>query len=166
MKTINPKSESNHSNKDRPWLENHYRKRKNRTVELVINSVDLLISKNRPVTLSNISQISKQIDPEGKGIHPNTIRVNSEAHAYYSDHSRTYKEAINRSKQKRKNRNGITSQNFENIKPDRDLAALQIRYKKMSKDELINRLIAAEQYIVDNNQKWVYKQFENYTIET
>ncbi|RID87374.1 hypothetical protein D1970_05480 [Mesobacillus zeae] len=73
---------------------------------------------------------------------------------------------MNRSKHKRKNKNCITSQNFENIKTDRDLAALQIRYKKMSKAELINRLIAAEQYIVDNNQKWVYEQFENYTIET
>jgi hypothetical protein len=36
----------------------------------------------------------------------------------------------------------------------------------MSEDELINRLIVAEQYIVDNNQKWVYEQFENYIIET
>lgn len=165
MKTINPKSESSLSNKERPWLENHYRKRKNRTVELVINSVDLLVSKNRAVTLSNISQISKQVDPEGKGIHPNTIRVNSEAHAYYSKHSISYKKKINSNKQKRKNNNGRISQNFENIKPNRDLNALQIRYKKMSKDELITRLIAAEQYIVDNNQKWIHEQFENYNID-
>jgi hypothetical protein len=83
MKTINPKSESNLLNKKCSWLEDHYLERKKRTLELVIKSVDLLISKKRPVTLSNISQISKEIDPEGKGIHPNSIRVNSEAHTYY-----------------------------------------------------------------------------------
>ncbi len=166
MSTINPKSESNLSNKDRPWLENHYRKRKERTVELVIKSVDLLITNKRPVTLSNISKISKEVDYEGNGIHPNTIRGNPEAHAYYSEHSITHKKTISRNKQKSKNKNCIISQNFENIKPDRDLAALQVRYKKMSKDELINRLIAAEQYIVSNNQKWVYEQFKNYTIDT
>ncbi|WP_180320085.1 hypothetical protein [Peribacillus loiseleuriae] len=39
-------------------------------------------------------------------------------------------------------------------------------YKKMSKEELVNRLIAAEEYIVENNQKWLYKQFEDYSIES
>lgn len=166
MKIMNQKSESNLLNKERPWLEKHYIKRRNRTVELVKNSVDLLVSKNKAVTLSNIAKISKQIDPEKKGIHPNTIRVNSEAHDYYSKYSKTYKKLMNRSKKHKKNKKTNITENFENIKPRRNLVALQNRYKNMSKDDLISRLIAAEEYIVANNQKWLYKQFEEYSIES
>lgn len=166
MRTINQNSESNPLNKERPWLEKHYCDRRNRTVELVKNSVTFLLSKDKPVTLSNIAQISKQIDPERKGIHPNTIRVNPEAHAYYSKHSKTYKKAMIRCKQKKKNKKTISTENFENIKPNRNLVALQSRYKNLTKEELVNRLIAAEEYIVENNQKWLYKQFEDYSFET
>ncbi|EWH32656.1 MULTISPECIES: hypothetical protein [Lysinibacillus] len=165
MKTINQKSESNQLNKERPWLEKHYTYKRNRTIELVKNSVDLLVSKDKEVTISNIAQISKQIDPENKGIHPNTIRVNTEAHDYYSKHSKTYQKVMNRSKQQRKNKKPISTENFENIKPNRNLVALQNRYKNLTKEDLISRLIGAEEYIVENNQKWLYKQFIDYPIE-
>ena len=92
--------------------------------------------------MSNIAQISKQIDPEKKGIHTNTIRTNPEAHAYYFKHSKTYIKAMNRSKQQKKNKEVATTENFENIKHNRNLATLQIRYKKMSKEELVNRLFS------------------------
>ncbi|PIJ96303.1 hypothetical protein CTN02_19740 [Lysinibacillus sphaericus] len=72
---------------------------------------------------------------------------------------------MNRSKQQRKNKKPISTENFENIKPNRNLVALQNRYKNLTKEDLINRLIAAEEYIIDNNQKWLYKQFKDYPIE-
>ncbi|AVK87014.1 hypothetical protein C3943_15340 [Lysinibacillus sp. B2A1] len=71
-----------------------------------------------------------------------------------------------RCKQKKKNKKTISTENFENIKPNRNLVALQSRYKNLTKEELVNRLIAAEEYIVENNQKWLYKQFEDYSFET
>ncbi|QTB24798.1 hypothetical protein J2D51_13100 [Lysinibacillus sphaericus] len=72
---------------------------------------------------------------------------------------------MNRSKQQRKNKKPISTENFENIKPNRNLVALQNRYKNLTKEDLISRLIAAEEYIVENNQKWLYKQFIDYPIE-
>ncbi|ACA40695.1 hypothetical protein Bsph_p146 (plasmid) [Lysinibacillus sphaericus C3-41] len=72
---------------------------------------------------------------------------------------------MNRSKQQRKNKKPISTENFENIKPNRNLVALQNRYKNLTKEDLISRLIGAEEYIVENNQKWLYKQFIDYPIE-
>lgn len=163
MRNIDQNSELN---RDRPWLEDLYREKKERTVNLVKKSVDFLISEKLPVTLTNISQISKHIDPEGNGVHPNTVRTNTIAHSYYSKHSTSYKKVINRRGKKSTHRNNFKNYNFENIKADRDLQTVHERYKKMTKQEIINRLIAAEQYIVENNEKWVQDQFNLYIKDT
>lgn len=83
---------------DRPWLKESHRKRSNRSVEIGIQAIDLLIENAEPVTYSNIDEVSKKIDPKGKGIHHNTIRTNEELNEYYRQHSLTYKQ---KRKQKR-----------------------------------------------------------------
>ena len=83
------------STNDRPWLKESHQKRSNRSVEIGKQAIDLLVKKSEPVTYTNVADISKEIDPEGKGIHPNTIRTNEQLYEYYKQHSLTYKQKEN-----------------------------------------------------------------------
>ncbi|MGE6599642.1 hypothetical protein [Bacillus proteolyticus] len=51
---------------------------------------------------------------------------------------------------------------FHKIKPNRNLNNLQKKYMKLSKKELAQRLILAEEYIAENNTKWVSSYFESF----
>lgn len=145
---------------NRPWLIDSYQKRSNRSVEIGKRAIDLLIKNGEPVTYINIAEISKEIDTEGKGIHPNTIRTNEQLYEYYKQHSLTYK-------QKENSKNIIPNINlnmddidFRKIKPNRSVENTQRKYMKLSKQELVQRLILTEQYIAENNTKWVANHFE------
>lgn len=48
------------------------------------------------------------------------------------------------------------------LKPNRNLDNLHRKYMKLSKQELAQRLIFAEQYISENENKWVKTQFESF----
>lgn len=62
---------------------------------------------------------------------------------------------------KKTNYNTTTDEfDFRKIKPNRNLENTHRKYMKLSKKELIQRLINAEQYISENNSKWVTKHFE------
>lgn len=148
------------STNDRPWLKETHQKRSNRSVEIGKQAIDLLIKNGEPVTYSNLAKISKEIDPEGKGIHPNTIRTNGQLNEYYKEHSLTYKQKVN-SKNVKPNMNAdIEDIDFRKIKPNRNVENTHRKYMKLSKKELVQRLFLAEQYIADNNSKWVAKHFE------
>lgn len=153
--TFNSKSEP-------VWLKESHQRRSNRSVQIGKQTIDQLIKKGNPITYTTIAQLSKEIDPEGKGIHPNTIRSNEHLYEYYKQHSKTYK-------QKRNSKNNtfnhsITNEDFEfhKIKPNRNLDNLQKKYMKLSKKELAQRLILAEEYIAENNTKWVSSYFESF----
>ena len=79
-----------HSDK-RPWLDRVHQQRKERSVSLGMATIDFLVKQEIPVTYHTIREHSKQVDPQGKGIHPNTIKRNDELYAYYQKHSHTYK---------------------------------------------------------------------------
>lgn len=158
---MNQHSDSKPDQSVRPWLDIHYDKRKQRTLELVKLSVDTLRKQGKEVTISSVSNISKELDPDCKGIHPNTLRTNPEAHQYYSKYNNSFKrKQIKKSKLK----NSSNSYNFEDIKMDRDLATVRSRYNKLTKSELIERLIQAEQYITDNRHAWIEAQFRIYSL--
>jgi hypothetical protein len=150
------------SKNDRPWLKESHQKRSNRSVELGKQAIDQLIKQSLPVTYTNLSNVSKELDPDGKGIHPNTIRTNGELYDYYKLHSKTYKQKENAKnlKPQRIELNDIID--FRKIKPDRKVENVQRNYMKLSKKELVQRLIRAEQYIAENNTKWVANHFEMY----
>jgi hypothetical protein len=145
---------------ERSWLKESHQKRSNRSVELGKQTINLLIQKGIPVTYANIAEQSKEVDTEGKGIHPNTIRTNEQLHEYYKQHSKTYKQ--------KENSKNITPHctvtkdeiDFRKINPTRNVENVQRKYMKLSKKELVKRLILAEQYIADNNTKWVANHFE------
>lgn len=148
------------STKEKSWLKESHQKRRNRSVEIGKQVIDLLIKNGAKVTYSNVSKISKEIDPEGKGIHPNTIRTNETLHEYYKQHSLTYKQKVNSKNAKSNIDTDMEDTDFRKIKPNRSVENVQRKYMKLSKKELVHRLFLAEQYIAENNSKWVTKHFE------
>ncbi|WP_047155522.1 hypothetical protein [Aneurinibacillus tyrosinisolvens] len=150
------------TNDDHPWLHAIHEKRMERSFELGKTTIDALIKEGKPVTLKNIHEKSKELDSTGKGIHQNTIRSNPDLKEYYQKHSNTYKQKEKSNKSKR-NQGGITSTfDYRRLKPDRDKCQLQSKYMKLSKVELVQRLIDAEQYIAENNKQRVSKHFESF----
>ncbi|PLR83014.1 hypothetical protein CVD25_10085 [Bacillus canaveralius] len=147
---------------DRPWLKESHRKRSNRSVEIGIQAIDLLIQNGEPVTYSNIAEISKKIDPKGKGIHPNTIRTNEQLYDYYKQHSLTYKQKENSSNKKSTLNTNSDEFDFRRIKSNRNIDNTHNKYMKLSKKELVQRLILAEKFIVDNQKRWIVNYFEKF----
>ncbi|AZK47510.1 hypothetical protein [Paenibacillus lentus] len=144
----------------KPWLDNLYLQRKNRTFELGKKSINELIKQGIRVSYRSIAEISKQIDDEKRGIHANSIKSNPDLYKYYQENA-PKKEKIKKSLSTSfKSELSATKYNF--IKPGRDLNSLRNRYKKFTKNELVEFLINAEEYIAENNNKWVISQFEKY----
>lgn len=150
------------SKNDRPWLKESHQKRSNRSVEVGKQAIDFLVKKGEPITYTNISDISKEIDPEGKGIHPNTIRTNEQLYEYYKLHSLTYKQKENSKKIKLNVSIDMKDIDFRNIKPNRNKKNTKRNYMKLSKKELVERLFYAEQHIAEENSKWVANYFEKF----
>lgn len=150
------------SKNERAWLSESHQKRRNRSVELGKQAIDLLIKKGRPITFSSIAEQSKEIDTEGKGLHPNTIRTNEQLYDYYKQHSKTYKQKNNGKSNRLNSSVTIEDIEFHKIKPNRNLENVQRKYLKLSKKELVQRLVSAEQYIAENNTKWVANHFESF----
>src|SRR5258707_2333798 len=72
-----------------PWLEEKvYAKLRQRTVDLVKQSVDALRKDKQRVSLSTVAAKSKELDTEGngKGISESAILDNPQARAYYEGH--------------------------------------------------------------------------------
>lgn len=66
------------------WLQASYDKKKNRSLELGVKAIDTLIKEGKTVSDRTVSDKSKAIDPEGIGIHQNTIRKNQELQYHFS----------------------------------------------------------------------------------
>ncbi|ETT57173.1 hypothetical protein MHI43_09900 [Paenibacillus sp. FSL H8-0457] len=156
---MSPKYSSDLTHQQRPWLQSAREKRATRTFNLGKKSIDLLVSEFADVTYSNIASKSKAIDPDGKGIHQNAIRTNTKLYEYYKEYSETYKKFKN-VRRKRETQLDLSKIEFSKLKLDRDLKAVHTRYKKMTKAQLIDRLIHAEQFIAKTQSEWLIKQFE------
>jgi len=153
------KQELIHSDK-RQWLDKVHQQRKNRSVLIGIKTIEFLVSKGIPVTYHNISDHSKAFDDEGKGIHINTIKRNEELYEHYKKHSRTYK--VKNARKKPEKPSIFDESTLRRISPERDLTNARKKYMQLSKDELVNRLIEVEQYVAENQQRWVINQFEQF----
>lgn len=64
----------------KPW-----EKRRERSINLVKQSISNLKSSNGKITVRGIYLETKRIDPEGKGVHPTTYKRNSEVDAIVSE---------------------------------------------------------------------------------
>src|SRR5712692_9085483 len=141
----------------RPWLKRYHEARQQRTVDIVIATVDHLLADGQAVTLEAISTRSREVDPEGKGIKKAGILGNAEAHAYYRKHSVTYQSG--RGQQRRKSKVHVSAQPSR-IGTDRDIQRVRQRYLQQTKDNLVERLIAVEQEYAISQQQLARLQFE------
>ncbi|WCK55916.1 hypothetical protein PP175_08365 [Aneurinibacillus sp. Ricciae_BoGa-3] len=151
-------SESIPKNSSYPWLDQARQDRTNRTTDLGKRAIDELVNQGQDVTYASVSRKSKEIDPEGKGIHVNTIK-NPELHAYYAQHSLSYKKNQARNSRRKARKEVSVTYDFTDIKLDRDVKNVRKRYRQMTKDELIEKLIQAEQFIALNFTDWLSEQF-------
>src|SRR5438552_8332644 len=70
-----------------PWLEEKvYAKLRQRTIDLVKQSVDALIKDKQRVSLATVAAKSRELDPEHRGISESAILDNQEARMYYEQH--------------------------------------------------------------------------------
>lgn len=90
------------------------------------------------------------LDPDGEGIHLNTLRKNSELHDYFVQHqtSKPYKPRNRAVKQLMDDMDSFIKQ----IKINRDLERVKQRYMQSTKAELVEHLIRLEQYVAHHNK--------------
>lgn len=141
----------------RPWLKRYHEARRQRTVDIVIATVDDLLADGQAVTLEAIFTRSREVDPEGKGIKKAGILGNAEAHAYYRKYSVTYRSG--RGQQRRKSKIHVSTQPSR-IASNRDVQRVRQRYLKQAKNDLVERLLAVEQEHATCQSQLARLQFE------
>ncbi len=139
------------------WLqETIYDPKRQRTVSLVKQSVDELVKQRERgektrISLNTIVAMSRQIDPEKKGISHTAILENQEANAYY-------KRFRTASKLKRRQSPSTPRSDMLPVKKDRDLDRIRRRYLQLSREELTNRLLHSEQQYAELHERWLTMQ--------
>lgn len=141
---------------DKPWLSVINEESKKRIYKLGVKAIQSLLKESKEISYRNIAARSKELDELGRGIHPNSVKNNKELYEYYLKHSKRKTKTSKNTKIK------VGEIDFRNIKIDRDLERVKGRYMQLSKIELVELLINAEQYIAEQNQTWVKSQFESY----
>ncbi|XEC92479.1 hypothetical protein AB6A23_13800 [Paenibacillus tarimensis] len=109
-----------------------------------------------------VSDKSKEIDPDGIGIHQNTIRKNQELHKHFLKHSTT--KVYGPRKTTRKPLEDDLDA-FKHIKQDRNVDRVRQRYMQLTKPELVDLLIRMEQYISYQNQHWLKSEFAKFNSD-
>jgi len=145
-----------------PWLEEKvYAKLRQRTVDLVKQSVNALHKDKQRISLATVAAKSKELDTEGngKGISESAILDNQEARVYYEQ----YRSWRGPSRKRAKPLVMAMSATPGAIKPDRDEQRVRQRYQRMSKEALIERLITAEQTLAEQRERWLSQQDEALT---
>lgn len=144
----------------KPWLLKHYQEKRQRTVRLVKAAVDQLVSNKETVTIEAICHASIECDPAGRGVKKSAILENQEAHAYYREHSTTYRNAQLRKRQGAKKAPRKTAE----VQPlrihlNRDVDRARYRYLQMTKPEIVERLLQVEQAYAELTEQQSQLQF-------
>lgn len=142
------------------WLEEKvYTRLRQRTVDLVKQSVDALLNDKQRVSLATVAAKSKELDPEHRGISESAILDNREARTYYEQH-RSWRG----SPRKRTKPLVVTSPAQPlAVKPGRDEQRVRQRYLRMSKGALVERLITVERTLTEQRERWLIQQDEALT---
>jgi hypothetical protein len=155
---LNPDPNDRHE--PHPWLEEKvYAKLRQRTVDLVKQSVDALLKDKQRVSLTMIVAKSKELDTEGKGISESAILDNEDARTYYEQH-RSWKDT---SRKRAKPVAKAMPPSLGAIKPGRDEQRARQRYLRMSKEALVERLLAEEKMYAEQRERWLLQQDEVFT---
>jgi hypothetical protein len=136
-----------------PWLEEKvYVKLRQRTVDLVKQSVDALCKDKQRISLATVSAKSREFD--AKGISESTILDNAEARAYYEQH-RSWRGA---SRKQAKPLLVASPAQLSVVKSGRDEQRARQRYLRMSKEALVERLLAVERLYAQERERWLSQQ--------
>ncbi len=137
------------------WLaEQVYEPKRQRTIDLVRQSVEALHREKARISLASIAAKSRELDPTGAGISESAILTNEEARAYYERHrSWKHQRRPPTSSQKPEKRLPTGS-----VKLTRDEVRARQRYQRLSKAEVVDRLLAAERSAAEWEQRWLAHQ--------
>jgi hypothetical protein len=136
-----------------PWLqESVYEPKRKHSVDLVKQSVDVLVNRRKQgdkprISLATIVATSKQLDPTGTGIAHTTILENAEAYAYYKKYRTTSSKAV-----KRQNQGGTTEA------PEASHSAHAKRrqfYMTWRRAELVDELLRVQQERDRFQEQWL-----------
>jgi hypothetical protein len=141
-----------------PWLQKHYQEKRDRTVRLVKAAVDQLVKEKQTVTIEAICRKSAEIDPEGRGVKKSALLENQEAHAYYREHSASYRAAQTR-KRTGKAAKALAQAQPLRIDPQRNADRARYRYLQMTKPEIVERLLQVEQAYAELAEQQARLQF-------
>lgn len=123
------------------WLRDKvYEPKRRRTVDLVRRAVDDLRQSRDKVSLASVARRSRALDPEGRGVSESAILGNEEAKAYFDQH-RTARPSARRQTTRAASPGGDPTR----ISLDRDPQTARQRYMRMSKPDLVQRLLSVEQ---------------------
>lgn len=137
------------------WLtEQVYQPKRQRTVDLVHESIDALRKAQTRISLASIAAKSRELDPTGTGISESTILTNEEARAYYERHRSWKHQRRPPTPTQKPSRNPEPSP----IKLTRDEVRARQRYQRLSKGELVDRLLAAERSAAEWEQRFLAHQ--------
>ena len=139
------------------WLQEQvYMPKRQRTIDLVHQSVDALRKDKQRVSLATVATKSKELDSEYRGISESAILDNQEARAYYEQHR-----SWQGSPKKRAKPLAVASPASPgSVKPSRDEQRVRQRYLRMSKEVLVDRLIAVERLHAQERERWLTQQDE------
>ena len=130
-----------------------------RTIDLVRQSVDALRKDQQRVSLATVAAKSKQLDTDHRGVSESAILDNLEARAYYEQH-RSWKGS---SRKQAKPLVVASPTQPPAVKPGRDEQRVRQRYLRMSKEALVERLITAERTLAEQRERWLAQQDEALT---
>jgi len=152
---FNPDPSDHHE--PHPWLEEKvYAKLRQRTVDLVKQSVDALAKDKQRISLATVAAKSKELDSEHRGVSESAILDNQEARAYYKQ----YRSWRGSPKKRAKPLAVALPASPGMVKPGRDEQRVRQRYLRMSKKALVERLITAERTVAEQRERWLLQQDE------
>jgi len=137
------------------WLaEQVYQPKRQRTIDLVQQSVEALHHEKARISLASITTKSRELDPTGAGISESAILTNEVARAYYEQHRDwKHQRQLPTSPQKPQKCTPTVS-----VRLTRDEVRARQRYYRLSKDTLVERLLAAEHHNAELEQRWLSHQ--------
>jgi hypothetical protein len=130
--------------------------KRQRTIDLVHQSVDALCKEKQRVSLATVAAKSKELDTNHRGISESAILDNQEARSYYEQH-RSWRGS---SRKRAKPLAVASPASPTTVKPGRDEQRVRQRYMRMSKEALVERLIATERMLVEQREQWLSQQDE------
>ncbi len=148
-------SHENDANPAHSWLvERVYEPKRERTINLVKRSIDVLLEQKKRISLASISAASKKIDPERQGVSESAILGNEQARAFYEQY-RSWKGT-----QRKRSVVAAPPSHPGQVKLDRNLMEVRQRYLRMGKAALVDRLLAVEQTYAEQQERWLVQQDE------